>query len=78
MSNTVPHPQLCTYNVDEVIETLSFGPQRDAIEKELMTLAPKAYERDRVPMGRIWYQLSVPTQLAINRALAAAYPELER
>jgi hypothetical protein len=75
------HPSLAYWNVDEVIECLSFGPQREAIITALLAAMPDAYgarpEREFPPepdadpqfkLKRVWRKLSPEIQAAINHA----------
>ena len=55
------------WNVDEIIEC--FLPTDDKgknVEKELMTLAPKAYSGNGVPLHRVWRKLTKNSQNAIK------------
>lgn len=69
------------WSVDEVIECLTFGPDRAKVETELLAAMPNAYgprtetecppEPDLDPqykLARIWRKLSVDVQAAIVKA----------
>ena len=59
--------ELAGWSVDEVIECVSLGDDRAAIESELLALAPKAYEK-HVSLSSVWSGLSDTAREAILAA----------
>ena len=70
MEKTLPadFPQaLVGWSVDECLECLTLGEAREVIERELLDVAPTAYET-RVPLSGLWPSLNESTRKALARA----------
>jgi len=58
---------LVGWSVDECLECLTLGEAREVIERELLDVAPTAYEV-RVPLSGLWPSLNESTRKALARA----------